>query len=317
MSGRKWTLGGLAGAAALACGVWQTMAQAQPAGSKPAAVVNGEPIPVADLENALRQAGPALAHLTEAERKQLPMQALGMLIDKAIMRQFLARNHAPVDANEVNLKLAELQDALAKQGKTIQDFCSESNQTVEQIREGFADMIQWHAYARLHLKEADVEQFYKDNKDLFDRTSVRISQIVVRVPAPMTPSERAQLRARLEELRRQILAGTITFAEAARTHSQCPFGDKDGDLGFITRKWMVEEPVARAAFALQVGQVSDIVESDMGLHLIKVTDRKAGPPSDYAQIKYQVADVCIEDLRLTILEQERKTAKIEIYVKPR
>ncbi len=315
MSGRKRTLGGLIGAAALAWGIGQALAQS-PAGSK-AAVVNGEVITQADLDTALRQAGQVAAHLTEVERKQLPMKALSALIDQALLRQFLARNHVPVDANEVNLQMAELEHALGQQGQTLQDFCRDSHQTVEQIREGFADRLRWQAYARLHLKEADVEQFYKDNKDFFDRTTVRVSHILVRLPAAMTAGERAKLRSRLEEVRRQILAGTVSFAQAARTYSQCPLADKDGDLGFITRRWMVEEPIARAAFSLQVGQVSDVFETEAGLHLVQVTDRKAGPPSDYATIKYQVADVCVEDLRFTILEQQRKAAKIEIYMKPR
>jgi parvulin-like peptidyl-prolyl isomerase len=317
MSGRKWTLRVLSGAAALAFGVGQTTAQSLSGGSKPAAVVNGEVITRADLDAALRQAGPAMAHLTEAERKQLPMKALGVLIDQALLRQFLTRNHVQVDAGEVNLKMAELEHALAGQGQTLQDFCRESRQTVEQIRMGFADMLGWQAYARLHLKETDVEQFYKDNKDLFDRTTVRVSHILVRLPASMTASERARLRSRLEDMRRQILAGQLSFAEAARTHSQCPLADKNGDLGFITRRWMIEEPLARAAFSLQVGQVSDIIETEAGLHLVEVTDRKPGPPSDYAREKYQVADAYLEDLRFTILEQQRKAAKIEIYLKPR
>src|SRR5262249_35046207 len=94
--------------------------------------------------------------------------------------------------------------------------------------------------------------------------------------------------------------------------SQGPTADKGGDLGYVPRKWMVEEPFARAAFAMEAGQVSDVVETEFGLHLIKVTDRKAGPGSDFAKIKEDVLHVCIEDMYMNLLGQLRKSAKIEI-----
>ncbi len=311
MIGRKWTLGALTGAVALAWGVWHTMAQT-PAGSKPVAVVNGEAITMADLEIALHQAGPMVVQLPEAQKKQLQAQALGFLIDKTLMKQFLTRNKVPVDTNEVNRKVAEMEAALKKAGKSLQDFCRERSLTVEQLREGVAGDVQWHTYARQHLTEADVEQFYKDSKDFFDKTTVRASHILLRLPATATESERAQARAKLTELRAQILAGKVDFAEAAKAHSQCPTAPKGGDVGFFLRKWMFDESFARAAFALQVGQISDVVESEFGLHLIKLTDRKVGELSDYTKIKDQVAEVCMEDLALHILTQQRKAAKIEV-----
>src|SRR3712207_8071236 len=61
----------------------------------------------------------------------------------------------------------------------------------------------------------------------------------------------------------QVVAGKLDFAEAARAHSQCPLSaSKGGDLGLIPRKWVFEESFARAAFALPVGQVSDVVRSE-------------------------------------------------------
>ncbi len=311
MSGRRWTFGGLAGAVALAWGVGGIGAQPPAAGGKAPAIVNGEVITQADLEAALRVAGPTPVQLPEAQRKMFHAQVLGALIDQALMRQFLARNNVPVDVNEVNRKLAETDALLRKQGKSLQDLYREHNQTEDQVRSQFAMHLQWQTYARQHLTDAEVEQYYKDYKDFFDRVTVRCSHILLHLPANATESERSQARAKLADLRAQILAGKVDFAEAAKTHSQGPTADKGGDLGFILRKWVVEEPFARAAFALQVGQVSDVVETEFGLHLIKVTDRKPGQPTDYAQIKEQVLQICIEDMYFTVLTQQRRAAKIE------
>jgi peptidyl-prolyl cis-trans isomerase C len=311
MSGRTWTFGGLAGAVALAWGVGGIGAQ-PPAAGKPPAVVNGEAITQTDLEAALRQAGPTAVQMTDAQRRQFHTQVLGALIDQALMRQFLVRSNVPVDGNEVNRKLGEMDAALKKQGKSLQDVCREHNQTEEQVRALCAQHIQWQTYARQHLTEADVEQYYREYKDFFDRVTVRCSHILLRLPANATETERGQARAKLADLRAQVLAGKVDFAEAAKAHSQGPTADKGGDLGFILRKWVVEEPFARTAFAMQVGQVSDVVETEFGLHLIKVTDRKPGQASDFARIKEEVTQICIEDMAMTVLNQQRQAAKIEV-----
>jgi peptidyl-prolyl cis-trans isomerase C len=74
----------------------------------------------------------------------------------------------------------------------------------------------------------------------------------------------------------------------------------------------VEEPFARAAFALKVGEISDVVQTEYGMHLIKVTDRKPGQPSDYAKIKDEVLEFCAGEMRMALVAQQRKTARIEI-----
>jgi peptidyl-prolyl cis-trans isomerase C len=275
-------------------------------------VVNGEVISAADLEAAMRQAGPTPMQVPEAARRQYQMQALFLLIDQALMRQFLAKNARPADPPEVNRKLAEMETLLRKQGKTLQDVCREANQTEAQFKAGLAQHLQWYAFAREHLSDADMETYYKEYKDLFDKVTVRVSDIFLPLPSTATETERAQTRARLAELRAQLAAGRIDFAAAAKANSRGPTAETGGDLGYIPRKWVVEEPVARAAFSLGVGQLSDVIETEYGLHLVLVTDRKAGQPSDLAKIKDDVREVCIEDMYFNILAQQRKASRIEI-----
>src|SRR5262249_56914362 len=103
------------------------------------------------------------------------------------------------------------------------------------------------------------------------------------------------------ELRAQILGDKTDFAAAAKAYSQCPSASDGGDVGTFPRKFVVDENFARAAFALKPGEVSGVVQTDFGLHLIKVTERKPAQPSDFNKIKDDVREIYLDDLRLKLL----------------
>jgi peptidyl-prolyl cis-trans isomerase C len=316
MSARSWLVRGLA-AAALTGLVGQDMtARGAPpaaAATKPAAVVNGEPISMAELEEILKQA-PLANEMTEPVRVQMRRHALAMLIDDTLMQQFIRTNAPQVPKAQVDEKMAEMEAALKKEKKTVEAFCKDNGQTVEQLRDGLTWMLRWSAWANGKISDADVRRYYDAYRDFFDGTTVKVSHIAIRLPENVPEAEVARTRAQLTELRAQIMAGKLDFAAAAKTYSQCESNKAGGDLGFITRKVMVEEPFARVAFALQPGQISDVVQTGFGLHLIRVAERKAGQPSDFARIKDQVRDMYAEEYRQTILAQQRKAARLEINI---
>ena len=327
MSRRQWILTGAAGAALLAGAAAGTKAQA-PAGAppavkpaadpaaaaKPPAVVNGEVVTKADLDDALRQlsGGPNPVQLTEDQRRAQQMQVLGMLIDDKLMRQFLAKNAPPAAPADIEARVAAIEAELKKQNKTLQDYYKETGETEAAFRGFCALAVQWDAYAKAKISDADVEKYYKDNKDFFDRVMVRASHIVLRVPPNATDADKAKLKQQLADLRAQIMANKLDFGEAAKKYSQCPTAPAGGDLGYFPRKGMVDDAFAQAAFTTPVNGVTDVIQTGYGLHLIKVTDRKAGEPSDFAKIKDDVREICAEEMRIKLLDDLRKAAKIEI-----
>jgi peptidyl-prolyl cis-trans isomerase C len=157
-----------------------------------------------------------------------------------------------------------------------------------------------------------VQRYFTENKDFFDGVAVRASHIVTRTPPGTSDGERQAARVRLLALRQEILAGTLDFAAAAAKHSQCTSAQQGGDVGFFPRKGVVDEPIARAAFALPVGHISDVVQTDYGMHLIKVTERKPGQPADFLKVKEDVRAMCAEELRQSLLAELRKSAKVQI-----
>ncbi|HEY2911046.1 MAG TPA: peptidylprolyl isomerase, partial [Gemmataceae bacterium] len=105
----------------------------------------------------------------------------------------------------------------------------------------------------------------------------------------------------------------IDFATAARKHSQDPTAAMDGDLGFLPRKGsFMDEAFTKAAFALKPGELSDIVETEFGLHLILVAARKPGQPSQYDKCKDEVREAFADDYRAELVAKLRKEAQIKV-----
>jgi len=90
------------------------------------------------------------------------------------------------------------------------------------------------------------------------------------VPEADTDRPREEAKAAIERLRGKLVAGEVAFDEAARVISECPSGAEGGDLGQFPRGVMVGE-FETAAFALEVGELSEVVETPFGFHLIQRT----------------------------------------------
>lgn len=347
MNARRWTVAGLAGAWALACVTGSAPAQAPgtapegpvtppaaqsarttaapaqpvvpavalaPAAGKPLAVVNGEAIQQAEVEALLRGGAPAPTAVSEASRRQELMQALSQIIDLKLMGKFLAENGPPVTPAEVERKIKEMEEELrARGGKNVEEFCREVNRSGAPVRVMVAQMIQWHKYAAARVDDKALQEYYTTYRDLFDQVTVRASHIYLAVPPDAPPADVEAAAGKLKALREQIVAGKADFAAAAKQHSQCGLSAaQGGDIGAFPRKGVIDESFAKAAFALKVGEVSDVVRTEAGLHLIKCTDRKEGTKSDFAKIKESVREVCIQDMMQSLLVKLRKSAKVEI-----
>jgi parvulin-like peptidyl-prolyl isomerase len=285
-----------------------------PAAEKVAAVVNGEPLPVAELDAALAQLPTPTAPLSAIQKRQRRLETLSILIDDKLVRQFLRQHGPKVEPLEVEKQLAALEASQKKEGRTLEAYLKETGLTVAQIKENFRLMLQLAKYIDAQAMVDRVQGFYDDNRDFFDQTTVRASHIVLRAGG-LPAAERQKAVEKLRAVRADLAARKLDFAAAATAHSQCPSGPKGGDLGYIVRKFQVDEPFARAAFAMKVGEVSDVIETEAGYHLIWVTDRKAGKPSRFEDVAQDVRECFEAELKQNLLIELRKKAKIEIKLK--
>lgn len=138
----------------------------------------------------------------------------------------------------------------------------------------------------ISLNEADLKSYYEQNVSrLSGKEERRASHILINAPKDMPADDRKKARERADALLLQVRKAPDTFAEAARKNSQdtgsAPNG---GDLDFFARGAMVK-PFEDAAFALNKGDISDVVESDFGFHIIKLTDVKTPKQRSFEELR--------------------------------
>jgi peptidyl-prolyl cis-trans isomerase C len=143
---------------------------------------------------------------------------------------------------------------------------------------------------KINVTEDEARKYYSENVENMEQ--VRASHILIKPDTtdPNTDPNQAKANAqkKAQALLEQIKAGA-DLAELAKNSSDCPSAAQGGDLGFFTRGRMMP-PFEKTAFTLKVGQVSDLVETQFGYHIIKVTDHK----DTFEQFKDQIAETLTE-----------------------
>jgi parvulin-like peptidyl-prolyl isomerase len=276
------------------------------------ATVNSQPITLAELDAALGANLPNVP-LTAAQRRNLRGSVLNDLIDDSLLKQFLAKNGPKADPAELDAQMKALAAALLKENRTLADYLKQTAQTEAQLRETWAMHAQLAAHVKAQVTDEQLKAFHAAHRDHFDRVEVRLSHVMLRASRAALPAERAKAKERLQAIRAEVAGGKMDLAAAAKKFSECPTAKDGGDLGYIRRRGMPEdEPLAKAAFALKPGALSEVVETDYGFHLVVVTDRKAGTPSVLEKCVVEVLEEYTDDYRAALVQKLRKEAQIKI-----
>lgn len=150
-----------------------------------------------------------------------------------------------------------------------------------------SNFIEKNIAEKTKVTEADAKKFYDDNPDKFKQEpSVKASHILCGVEASATAEEKKKAKEKAEALLKRIKAGE-DFATLAKSESTCPSSKQGGDLGFFSKGQMVA-PFEKAAFALKPGEVSDVVETQFGYHIIKLTEKKEGGTIKFDEVKEKI-----------------------------
>ncbi|MET3495925.1 peptidyl-prolyl cis-trans isomerase [Variovorax boronicumulans] len=136
------------------------------------------------------------------------------------------------------------------------------------------------------VNEADLKAYYEANHARFGtKEERRASHILITAPTSMPAADREKAKAKAEQLLAEVKKAPGSFADVARKNSQDPgSAEKGGDLDFVTRGAMVK-PFEDAMFALKKGEISGIVETEFGYHIIEVTDIKPAVVPPFEQVR--------------------------------
>jgi peptidyl-prolyl cis-trans isomerase D len=136
------------------------------------------------------------------------------------------------------------------------------------------------------LNEADVKSYYEQNVARLSGTEERrASHILITAASSAPAGERDKAKARATELLQAVRKSPDTFAEVARKNSQDPgSAPAGGDLNFFARGAMVK-PFEDTVFSLKKGDISELVETDFGYHIIKLTDIKAPKQKSFEELR--------------------------------
>lgn len=140
------------------------------------------------------------------------------------------------------------------------------------------------------VSESEVKDYYEKNKTskYQEAEERRASHILLTLPEKASDSDKAGVKAKAEEVLAEVKKNPAAFADLAKKYSQDPGSAKQGgDLGFFGRGAMVK-PFEDATFALKTGEISGLVQSDFGYHIIKLVDVHPGKEKPLAQVKGQI-----------------------------
>ena len=169
--------------------------------------------------------------------------------------------------------------------------------------------------AKVTIPPADVERYYNNNIEQYSTPEqVRASHILFKTDG----KDDAAVKAKAEDVLKQARAGA-DFAELAKKYSEDDASAKNGgDLDYFGKGRMVPE-FDQAVFAMQPGQISDLVKTQYGYHIIKLTDKKAGTTRSLADVRQQITDQLAyekaqaqaADLAQTLQKQITKPADLD------
>lgn len=163
-------------------------------------------------------------------------------------------------------------------------FATPQSATVEYLVLS-ADALAQH----MQPNDAELKKYYDDNVTKFKTPGqVRASHILIAIAPNASKADRDKARQKAESVLAQVNAHPDQFAKLAQQNSDDPGSrDKGGDLGFFGPGMMVK-PFSEAAFKLKKNQISGIVQSDFGYHIIKVTDIKPEQTKLFDEVKTDI-----------------------------
>jgi parvulin-like peptidyl-prolyl isomerase len=271
------------------------------------AVVNGRKISPEALKQRVEQdTGQEYGDVDERLRRRV----LEQMVVENVLTQHIKDQEAQATEEQVKERFEQerqrWKEAQGDPDQTFEEFLKANNLPPERLRELLALQIGLENAVGNDLDEQTLRDYYEQNKQQLQQ--VKASHILLETN-DMDEEQKAEARQKLEDLRQKIQAGELSFDEAATEHSEGPSGPRGGELGWFGRGQMTPK-FEEAAFEAEEGEVTPVVETPFGLHIIQVEDRR----ESFAELEQTIRERLLQE-RIN-QEAGRVMAEADIETKP-
>ncbi len=302
-------------------------AKENPAAKTKVAVVNGTEITRADFDRGMQEIQQRLImmkkSLKDKELQELKKDVFESLIDRELLYQEIRINGNKAEETEIDEQIKKIKEqfpgedefkkAIAKMNISLTELRVQIEREMsinKFVKKQFADKVV--------ISEKEANDFYNSNPNTFMKAdSIKASHILIKVDPKADEAMKTAAQKKIKEVQSKLKKGD-DFATLAKGYSQCSSAAGGGDLGYFGRGQMVK-PFEVAAFAMDPGEVSDIVETKHGYHIIKVIDKKTGEKTPYEQVKVKIKGFLkqqkVQEGIKAYVNKIKKTAKVEKFLK--
>ena len=291
------------------------------------AIVNGTAITQGDLDREMMGVYQQIARtgrsISESQLLDIKKEVLETLINQELLYLESQVKGFKVEDKTVNEQFENLKKRFPDEDK-FKSTLSEMKVSEAEIKFQMKKKMAIQKYVdkefvqKIEVSVKEVETFYSDHPDSFtEPEQVRARHILIKVDPEAEESKKDAARKRLKEVQKKLRDGE-KFEALAKVYSEGPSGPKGGDLGYFGRGQMVK-PFEEAAFGLPPGQVSGVVETQFGYHLIEVVDKKPEALVAYERVKDKLQDYLkqkkVHEKVDAHIEELKSKAKVERFMK--
>lgn len=272
------------------------------------ATVNGASINLMQVQMRSRLILPQASYhgqISDEKIQKAMAEALNQLIIEELMHQEAKKAGIAVLEKEIDNRLKEIKKGYKSEeafNKSLTAGNLDINSFKRLIEKEMAiKRIKDKAFGKpISLSEAEVKDYYEKNKEKFrEPEKIRLRQILIKVPPYASKEEWEKGRKKAEDILAELRAGK-DFAMLAKEFSDDPSKEKGGDTGFI-HKGRLEPYIESIAYSMKVGEMSDVLQTIYGYHIIGLEEKK--PPEDipFSRIKERLK----KDLEKLAMEEKQ------------
>jgi peptidyl-prolyl cis-trans isomerase C len=260
--------------------------------------------------------------LSKEQEAKLKNDVLENLIEREILYQESQKSGIKVDKKTVDEELSAVKKRFPSEKEyknALNTMKISENEIKNQIKRKLSinKLIDTKIAQKVIVTDEESKAFYNANQNLFKKPEqLRIGQILIKLKAGADEQKKMEAMKKIKEVQAKLKGGQ-DFSVLAKAYSEDDDSNTNGgDLGYLTHGQMAK-PIEDAAFGMQPNEVSDIIRTQLGYHLIKVYDKKPEKILAYGEIK----DLLAEHMRKEKTEKEAakyidelmKDAKVERY----